>query len=121
MEPKQFRKRNAILTCLRQSQDHPTAQTIHERLPELSLATVYRNLAWFKAHGVIASLSGADGAERFDWNTVPHSHFLCNCCGCVTDCPQPPQALLEGLPGHVDRVQFTGLCDACLQKSKSGR
>ena len=49
---KHFKKRDAILTCLRQSDEHPSAETIYEQLKEdysdISLATVYRNLALFK-------------------------------------------------------------------------
>ena len=57
---KQFRKRNAILTCLRQTEAHPSAEMVHQMLreehPDISLATVYRNLALFKNQGLIQSL-----------------------------------------------------------------
>ena len=50
---KQFRKRNAILACLRASKAHPSAETLYQILqkeqPDISLATVYRNLALFKS------------------------------------------------------------------------
>ena len=53
---KQFRKRNAILECLRSTDQHPSAETVHEMLkaehPDISLATVYRNLALFKKHPI---------------------------------------------------------------------
>ena len=48
---KQFKKRNAILTCLQGTDTHPSAEMVHEMLhaehPDISLATVYRNLARF--------------------------------------------------------------------------
>ena len=31
---KQFRKRNAILSCLQQTDTHPTAEMVHEMLHE---------------------------------------------------------------------------------------
>ena len=76
---KQFRKRNAILTCLRSTHLHPSAEMLHEMLqpehPDISLATVYRNLSLFKNQGVIQSLGTVDGIERFDGNAQPHVHL----------------------------------------------
>ena len=43
---KQFKKRNAILSCLRGTVLHPSAEMVHEMLreehPDISLATIYR-------------------------------------------------------------------------------
>ena len=54
------RKREAILTCLHGTTCHPTAEWVYQQLkpqfPDLSLGTVYRNLAAFKAEGVIDSV-----------------------------------------------------------------
>lgn len=123
---KQFQKRNAILTCLRSSREHPSAETLHTQLrqeyPDISLGTVYRNLALFKNQGVIASLGTVQGVERFDGNTEPHVHFICNGCGAVMDLPHvcPPEALSSAaardVGGRVDACQltFTGTCGKCL-------
>ena len=50
---KQFKKRNAILSCLRGTVLHPSAEMVHEMLreehPDISLATIYRNLALFRS------------------------------------------------------------------------
>lgn len=54
MEPtrKRSKKRDAILSCLCSTDTHPSAEWIYHRLkpqiPDLSLATVYRNLALFQ-------------------------------------------------------------------------
>ena len=49
---KHFRKRDAILTCLRETDVHPSADWVYAQLkpqiPDLSIGTVYRNLALFK-------------------------------------------------------------------------
>ena len=122
---KQFRKRNAILECLRNTHEHPSAEMVHAMLqpehPDISLATVYRNLSRFKTQGIIQSLGTVNGIERFDANTEPHVHFICNGCDAVTDLPQieVPQALncsVEQSSGcHVQSCQltFTGLCSQC--------
>ena len=85
------RKRQAILQAVRSTTCHPTAEWVYQRLkpdyPDLSLGTVYRNLAQFKADGVIASVGIVHGQERFDGNIKPHTHFVCTKCGDVLDIP----------------------------------
>ncbi len=122
---KQFRKRNAILACLQQTHAHPSAEMVHEMLqkthPDISLATVYRNLAWFKSQGMIQSLGTVNGIERFDANTAPHVHFVCTGCSAVIDLPQiaVPHSLETDTEKYAGcRVQgcqltFTGLCGSC--------
>ena len=122
---KQFRKRNAILTCLQQTDTHPSAEMVHQMLqaehPDISLATVYRNLARFKAQGMIQSVATVKGIERFDANTAPHVHFICTGCDAVMDLHQiqVPQSLstdAETSSGcHIEGCQltFTGLCSSC--------
>ena len=122
---KQFRKRNAIMECLKATDLHPSAETVHEMLqaehPDISLATVYRNLALFKKQGLIQSIGTVNGIERFDANTQPHVHFICTGCDAVLDFPQVevPQSLggkaekdtgcrIEGC-----QLTFTGRCGAC--------
>ena len=122
---KQFRKRNAILTCLRGTDTHPGADWIYEQvkqdIPDISLATVYRNLALFKAQGTIQSVATVKGVERFDGNTEPHVHFICTGCGKIQDLPQmeiPAQLNREaarhtGSTIHSCQLSFTGICPDC--------
>ena len=133
MEPKckQFRKRNAILSCLRSTDCHPSAEMVYEMLqrehPDISLATVYRNLALFKQQGLIQSVATVNGIERFDANVEPHVHFICTNCTAVTDLPQMtvPQelcAIVENATGGAVmecNLTFTGKCQACCQAEKS--
>lgn len=128
---KQFRKRNAILSCLRSTDCHPSAEMVHEMLqkehPDISLATVYRNLALFKQQGLIQSVATVNGTERFDANVNPHVHFICTSCTAVTDLPQMtvPQELcgiVENATGGVVSecsLTFTGKCQACCQAGKT--
>lgn len=122
---KQFRKRSAILTCLRQSSAHPSAEMVHAMLrdshPDISLATVYRNLAWFRSQGTIQSLGAVQGAERFDACTEPHAHFICTGCGSVTDLPEVSLPYEQGQAAgaaagfQVESCQliYSGLCRNC--------
>ncbi len=128
---KQFRKRNAILSCLRSTDVHPSAETLHEMLqpehPDISLATVYRNLALFKQQGLIQSLGTVGGIERFDGNVDPHVHFICTSCHAVADLPQiavPEQlrSTVEDATGGIVgdcQLSFTGKCQSCCRNEKT--
>ena len=125
---KQFRKRNAILACLQGTTSHPSAEMVYEMLqkehPDISLATVYRNLARFKSQGLVSSVATVRGVERFDAMTHPHVHFICCGCDAVMDLPQMeiPENLSEeaeeisGCRIQECRLTFTGLCEKCASK-----
>ena len=128
LSTKQFRKRNAILECLRNTHAHPSAEALFQMLqkehPDISLATVYRNLTLFKQQGLIQSLGTVNGIERFDGNTQPHVHFVCGSCESVLDLPEldPPESLrsaaAKATGGEVTGCQliFTGTCQECLSQ-----
>ena len=120
------RKREAIRDALLRAEDHPSAEELYARLkplyPELSLGTVYRNLALFLETGEAACVATVAGQERFDGRTHPHAHFICRACGAVLDVDmQLPEELLRGkLPGRVREyaLTFYGVCDHCQSDSK---
>ena len=125
---KQVRKRNAILACLQGTTSHPSAEMVYEMLqkehPDISLATVYRNLARFKSQGLVSSVATVHGVERFDAMTHPHVHFICSGCDAVMDLPQMeiPEDLsaeaeeISGCQIQGCRLTFTGLCEKCASK-----
>ena len=129
MERKRSRKREAILDCLRQTDVHPSAEWVYRRLkpriPDLSLATVYRNLALFKQEGLICSLGVVQGLERFDGDTSPHVHFICTGFGRILDLPglQLPAELasqaVQITGGQVTgaSLRFHGVCRHCATPS----
>ena len=128
---KQFRKRNAILIYLQQSKAHPSAESLFAALkpeiPDLSLGTVYRNLSLFKQQGLAISVATVGGVERFDGNTHPHVHFICNDCGAVIDLEEMsvPKSLSDTAAdcsgGRITGCQlsFSGQCRKCIDKSQS--
>ena len=127
---KRFRKRDAILRCIRSTDVHPSAEWIYEQVrrtdPDISLATVYRNLALFKQTGQIVSLGTVGQVERFDANTQPHVHFICQRCDAVIDLPHMavPQTLSSQAAAQAGgtvracHLTFTGLCDRCARQKK---
>ena len=124
MDPttKRFRKRDAILNCVRSTTVHPGADWVYEHVkeavPDISLATVYRNLNLFKEQGKIMSLGTVKGVARFDGNTEPPVHFVCRSCDSVIDLPQlaVPQSLTAeaatqtGGQVALCHLSFTGIC-----------
>ena len=124
---KQFRKRQAILDCLRSTNTHPSAEMLHAMLqaehPDISLATVYRNLALFKRQGIVQVVGTVDGIDRFDANIDPHVHFVCDRCSAVIDLhqiavPQQLQSSVEAATGGRMtncHLSFTGVCQTCCQ------
>lgn len=118
------RQRELIYEALRQTEQHPTAEMIYQRLkpanPSLSLGTVYRNLNLLADEGAIRRM--AFPVERYDAKTMPHPHFCCDQCGAVYDLHLPydaeldRQALLASghdVTGH--EVVFHGICTKCKQ------
>ncbi len=86
---KHFKKRDAILQYLHSVDTHPSAEMVYSALkteiPDLSLATVYRNLNLFRQQGKACCVATVQGVDRFDGNTGPHVHFICNECQAVQD------------------------------------
>lgn len=126
---KHSRKRDAILDCIRRTKCHPTAEWVYQQLkpayPDLSLGTVYRNLAMFKEEGTIRSVGVIQGLEHYDGIVTPHSHFICTRCGTVLDLDVelPPEVLAAGearCRGVINscQLQFFGQCADCGKKNQ---
>ena len=124
------KKREAILSALRGTKSHPSAEWVYQTLkptnPDLSLGTVYRNLALFRQQGVIQSVGVVNGQERFDADTSLHHHFVCERCGSVLDLDfrqeqedSWDQAVSEqyGFKTLRHELIFYGICKTCQNKS----
>jgi len=121
-------QRRAILEELRRVDSHPTADEVYEmvrqRLPHISLGTVYRNLELLSRHGMIQKLEGG-GQRRFDGFLENHYHVRCLRCGRVDDVEIEPIAavddVLQGLTEYEVvgyKLEFVGLCPQCRQKGQ---
>lgn len=86
-------QRYAILEYLLLKGNHPTANEIYEYLkndfPNMSVATIYNNVNFFKKAGIITELPFADGSSRFDLTKTHHYHVICANCGKVEDFDYP--------------------------------
>lgn len=82
-------RRQAVLQVLQSTKSHPGAESIFEQcrllIPNISLGTVYRNLALLEERGEIIKVANVAGVDRYDATTAPHVHRICPCCGRVDD------------------------------------
>ncbi len=123
---KYSRQRESIKSFLLSRYDHPTADTIYmnvrKEFPNISLGTVYRNLALLTDMGEIIKIT-TEGADRFDAHVEPHSHFICRECHAVLDIHMKNEDFINTeaqkefsgqIEGHT--VRYFGLCKDCLSK-----
>jgi len=83
-------QRRAVLDVVAESDDHPTAgqvlDRVRERVEGVGAATVYRTLALLVESGQVAELRvGERQALRYDQNIHSHAHLVCTACGQVQD------------------------------------
>ena len=93
---KHSRQRDAIMEYLMSVKCHPTADEVYENvrkvIPNVSLGTVYRNLAQLSEAGSVRKLK-VGTMDRFDGDVSPHAHFVCKVCGKVTDVALPASVI----------------------------
>jgi len=126
-------QRVTIFRALARRRDHPTAEALYEELarqssPDLSLATVYKNLHLFESIGVARAVATPDGRARFDVPLVPHHHLYCTGCGAVVDVEE---GVGVALAPHLEQetgfrvtgaeVVLEGLCHACQEGKPPAR
>ncbi len=128
---KRSRQREAILEVLRMTKVHPTADWVYEEvrkeIPNISLGTVYRNLAKLSEDKTIVKLGLGTGVEHFDGCTEPHYHVMCCECGSISDIDANP---LLGLNDWASKqfngeiyehsAIFFGKCEKCKNKHNLG-
>lgn len=117
-------QRRALLEELAGDTTHPSAESlaarVSRRVPGVSVSTVYKGLHELSSLGLIRELD-LPGALRFDPETGPHAHLLCDSCENVVDI-EMDVALVKRLlaaaggdsePRRVE-VLFHGACPSCL-------
>lgn len=94
--------------------NHPTAeqvfQAVRQRLPRISLATVYNALEALVEAGLANKLTNGDGAARYDCRSEPHYHLRDLNNDAVRDLPtRYDPALLDKLdPQLVEKLAAAG-------------
>lgn len=121
-------QRYKIYKELLKSSDHPAAEALHKRLllkiPTISLDTVYRTLATFEQHGLIARVQTVESHARFEARLRHHHHLICSVCNEIMDFQWEgfdqsplPQSLQEwGTVSNRQAVVY-GVCKKCHSRS----
>jgi Fur family transcriptional regulator, stress-responsive regulator len=99
-----------------------------DRLPEISLATVYNTLNELVSMGEVSEVRAGAGVTRYDPNAhVPHHHLVCTGCGAILDVrPEGTAGLRLTSPDRhgyrVDEVEvvFRGRCPDCATAGRAG-
>mgnify|MGYP003940211317 CR=1 FL=1 len=128
---RQSKQRNRLLELLRSTDTHPTADWLYRQLkdefPNLSLGTVYRNLATLIERGLVKKIHFGSTFDRFEANTQPHYHLICESCGKIFDFEMPAtyNNLNEQAKQHTaftirhHKLEFFGVCQQCKAKKQN--
>jgi Fur family peroxide stress response transcriptional regulator len=123
-------QRLEIFREVARSGSHPDAETVYravrERIPTMSLDTVYRALWLLSDLGLITTLGPPRERTRFDANLRRHHHFVCRQCGLIRDFYSNafdelklPQSLKAIGSVETTHVEARGLCGKCAKKKET--
>lgn len=116
-------QRRIILEELQAVTSHPTADEVYgmvrQKMPRISLGTVYRNLEVLSGLGLVRKLENGGGQKRFDGDVSPHHHIRCEMCGKVGDIFDAPD--ISGIEHGLTTdflitdvaLEFSGICPQC--------
>ncbi|MHC1729314.1 MAG: Fur family transcriptional regulator [Syntrophobacteraceae bacterium] len=120
------RQRRIMLDQIKMMKSHPTAcqlyDAVRKKLPDISLATVYRNLELLAEKGLIGKIVTDGRQKRFDGNTEIHYHAHCLRCDAVIDIPDNRDIISflrndlknpENFEILGARIELTGYCGTC--------
>lgn len=121
-----------VLEAVNRLRSHATADEVYREIvrtyPTISKGTVYRNLNRLADMGKIHRLAITGGPERFDHQTEPHYHVVCEVCQRVFDADMEYIAGLEtnirdthGFTIHGHDVLYTGICPECSAREQADR
>ena len=102
-------QRALVLEAVRSLHNHPTSadvyEVVREKHPNISRATVYRNLGVLANRGEVLRVEVPNGADRYDFLNRPHYHAKCRVCGGVFDVDMPYRRARVRHRGTRDHLQ----------------
>lgn len=116
MKTRLTKKRQAILDVLKKQKNALSAAEVHAFVPDVDLATVYRNLEHFTNEKIIKKLQLGSQEARFEFQHEPHHHAVCTECERVIHFTAPDEKIkkLLGIDDfQVDELEVTvrGVCN----------
>jgi len=123
-------QRALILEIIRRGEGHLDADEIYrrarQRVPRLSLSTVYRTLQMLKKLGLVEELHFDEEHHHYELKpSAEHHHLICLGCGRVIEFHYPlsryikrsvPEA--KGFDIAETEVRMSGYCSKCRQSRK---
>jgi Fur family peroxide stress response transcriptional regulator len=119
-------QRQVLYEVMQGMDGHPSPEEIfaqvREKIPAISLATVYKNIHLFVESGVLREVSLHHGSQRVEMNEREHHHLVCSKCKAITDIDADELGasdLLAGkkLPGGFVAQRYSvdviGVCASC--------
>lgn len=117
-------QRSLVLEAVQSLHNHPTSadvyEVVREKYPNISRATVYRNLGVLANRGDVLRVEVPNGADRYDFLNKPHYHGKCRVCGGVFDIDMPYQSDIVSQVGDAHgfaieghEIIFDGVCADC--------
>ncbi len=125
MEKRNTMQKKLVLDAVYYLKNHPTADDVYRYVvnahPNISKATVYRNLSGLAQEKQIRHIQVGDGADRFDYNyESPHNHIMCTVCGTFCDAPSfNAKEIDEYVSENTNfknvshEIILTGVCSDC--------
>ena len=94
-----------------------------DRVPGISLATVYNCLETLSHSGLVRQVNLDRGPSRYCPNLKEHGHFHCETCGTIYDIDLPDSSMPLPRGYVVSRmdVSLRGQCPACSKAAKTAR
>jgi Fur family peroxide stress response transcriptional regulator len=117
-------QRRTVMEMLAGRDDHPSAEQVHaavrERIPGISLTTVYRVLETFVQLGLARRVDAPGAKSRFDADASRHHHARCVSCGRIVDIGPAalpridlPMAQVDGFHLFDYTINYLGYCRRC--------
>ena len=115
MKTRFSKKRQAILDAVKKQKTALSAAEVHALIPDIDLATVYRNLERFTNEGVIKKVRLGTQEALFEYQEEPHHHAVCSKCNRVIRFTAPDtkiKKLLGMKDFQIDELEVTvrGVC-----------
>jgi Fur family peroxide stress response transcriptional regulator len=117
-------QRQVLFEVMQSIPGHPSPEEVYarvqERIPSISLATVYKNIHLFIASGLFREVSLHHGSLRVEMNDRPHHHMVCTRCKAIFDLDEEQlgnltqsRTLPDGFLAERYSVDVLGRCAAC--------
>ena len=121
------KQKQLIFDIINNNYNHLTAKEAYyiakEKIPNISLGTVYRILNSLVDDNKIIRITTKFGIDHFDRiPLIRHSHFICDECNKITDIFNTKYSYdvkeLNGYSINDVEITFTGICNECMKGKK---